>query len=134
MLLAVNSERRRSARYPGTERAVARTRDASSPNSQAKAHKREVIGYRTGVTVVESFLVLAGIPAAIFGLLALMTLWPKFARSRKRRGQEWDFAPVFWVANPAEVSSAPPEDLTVEGESEENSQPSTARGGARGNW
>lgn len=99
-----------------------------------KAREREVIGYRTGVTVVESFLVLAGIPAAIFALLALMTLWPKLARSRKHRGQEWDFEPVFWVANPAEVSSAPPEDVNVEGNSEEDAQASTARGGARGNW
>lgn len=44
-------------------------------------------------------------------------------------GQEWDFAPVFWVANPAGVSAAPLADLESE-----DAQPSTARGGARGNW
>ncbi|GAB3299026.1 aa3-type cytochrome oxidase subunit CtaJ [Parasphingorhabdus pacifica] len=86
------------------------------------------------MTVVETFLVLAGIPAAIYGLVALITLWPKLARSRKRSGQEWDFAPVFWVADPAVVSSTPPKGVDIESGSALEAERSTARGGARGNW
>ncbi|CAM00659.1 hypothetical protein A8924_1733 [Saccharopolyspora erythraea NRRL 2338] len=81
------------------------------------------------MTVVETLLVLAVVPAAIYGIIVLIALWPRFTRPRYRAGQEWDFAPVFWVANPAGVSAAPLADLESE-----DAQPSTARGGARGNW
>ena len=74
---------------------------------------------------------LVAIPAAVYALIALLTLWPKLTRTRRREGQEWDFAPVFWVANPSGVSSALTED--VEGVVQE-ARPSTAWGGARGNW
>jgi len=96
-------------------------------------HGVDLIGYRTGVTVVETVLVLAVVPAAIYGLIALVSLWPRLTRSRYRAGQEWDFPPVFWVANPAGVTSAPMTDLEPEAGAED-AQPSTARGGARGNW
>jgi hypothetical protein len=87
------------------------------------------------VTVVETLLVLAVTPAAIYGLVALIVLWPRFTRVRYRAGQEWDFAPVFWVANPVEVgTSAPVVDQDPEVETPQDVEPSTARGGARGNW
>lgn len=84
------------------------------------------------VTVVQTVLILAVVPAAIYGLVMLIVLWPRVARVRYRAGQEWDYPAVFWVADPAGVSttSAP-----VAGDSTaENLQPSTARGGARGKW
>jgi ABC-type phosphate transport system permease subunit len=91
-----------------------------------------VIGYRTAVTVVETLLVLAVIPAAVYGLITLIALWPKLTRVRYRPGQQWEFAPVFWVANPTGVSdSAPSADPELENDA---AQRGTARGGARGNW
>ncbi|QFZ17183.1 aa3-type cytochrome oxidase subunit CtaJ [Saccharothrix syringae] len=81
------------------------------------------------MTIVETVLVFALIPLAIYGVIALLTLRPKATRiQRYRPGQEWDYAPVWWTANPAglpggahQVAAAP-----VEGR--------TAVGGARGNW
>ncbi|WP_188990938.1 aa3-type cytochrome oxidase subunit CtaJ [Saccharopolyspora thermophila] len=84
------------------------------------------------MTVVEAVLVLAVIPAAIYGLIVLITMWPRLTRPRYRVGQEWDFPPVFWVANPAGVNTAVP-DVDSEAAAD-NARPSTARGGARGNW
>jgi hypothetical protein len=87
------------------------------------------------VTVVETLLVLAVTPAAIYGLVTLIVLWPKFSRVRYRAGQEWNFAPVFWVANPSKVGvSAPSADQLSGQETVRSGQPNTARGGARGNW
>jgi hypothetical protein len=79
------------------------------------------------VTVVEILLVLAVTPAAIYALVALLVLWPKFARVRYRAGEEWNFAPVFWVANPSGIGAAP-------AGTDQDAQTGTARGGARGNW
>lgn len=75
---------------------------------------------------------LAVTPAAVYGLIALIVFWPKLTRSRSRTDQDWEFDPVFWVANPAGVSttSAPIADQEPKAEA----QPATARGGARGNW
>jgi hypothetical protein len=84
------------------------------------------------VSVVQTILVYVLIPAAIYGVIALLTLWPKFARGpRYRPGQPWTYEPVWWSASgvvdprqtgvPAEHT---PVDLSVR----------TARGGARGNW
>lgn len=85
------------------------------------------------MTVVETLLVLAVIPAAIFGLITLLTLRPKLNRPRIQGDQDWEFAPVFWVANPSSVT-----DEALDGDSEnsavQEAQLSTARGGARGNW
>lgn len=99
-------------------------------------HRAGVIGYRAGVTAVETVLVLAGIPAAICGAISLIALWPRLVRPRNRAGQGWDFAPVFWVADPEVINTAAPV-TGSESESEvevEQTRPSTARGGARGNW
>ena len=87
----------------------------------------------TVLTVAETVLALVVIPAAIYGLIVLIAMWPRFSRPRYRAGEEWNFAPVFWAANPAGVNNSAPED--VEGETvPDDARPSTARGGARGNW
>jgi hypothetical protein len=85
------------------------------------------------VSVVQTILVYVLIPAAIYGVIALLTLWPKFARGpRYRPGQPWTYDPVWWsasgVVDPRQAGSAPVEHTPAD--------PSvrTARGGARGNW
>jgi hypothetical protein len=101
---------------------------------EVAAHSGEVIGYRTPVTVVETVLVLALIPAAIYGLITLIVMWPRLTRPRYRAGQEWDFAPVFWVTDPAGLNAtAVMADVDSEA-APEDARPSTARGGARGSW
>lgn len=93
---------------------------------------RHTIGYRSGVTVVQTVLVLAVIPAAVYGLVMLIVLWPRLVRSRYRTDQDWNYAPVLWVANPTGVNpSNPPAGQHADTVGEE---PGTARGGARGNW
>ncbi|GAA2354907.1 hypothetical protein GCM10009854_36190 [Saccharopolyspora halophila] len=85
------------------------------------------------LTVAETVLALVVIPAAIYGLIVLIAMWPRLSRPRYRAGEEWNFAPVFWVANPAGVNDAAPAD--VEGDAaQDDARRSTARGGARGNW
>lgn len=84
------------------------------------------------MTAVETLLILAVIPAAVYGLVTLLVLWPKLTRTRYRAGQEWDFTPVFWVANPTGVSMTGPP--VAEEDIASNAQAGTARGGARGNW
>ncbi|TDC94368.1 hypothetical protein E1161_07420 [Saccharopolyspora aridisoli] len=85
------------------------------------------------MTVVESVLYLAVVPAAIYGLIVLIAMWPKLSRARYRAGQDWNFDPVFWSANPQGVNtaaSADSEGVVVP----DDARPATARGGARGNW
>ncbi|MHA6802754.1 aa3-type cytochrome oxidase subunit CtaJ [Salinifilum ghardaiensis] len=84
------------------------------------------------MTVVEAVLVLAVIPAAIYALITLMVMWPRLARPRYRAGQDWNFSPVLWVADPVEVSRAVPVDTDTGAAG--GTRPDTARGGARGNW
>ncbi|MFR9730245.1 hypothetical protein ACL03H_13530 [Saccharopolyspora sp. MS10] len=88
------------------------------------------------MTALETFLVLAVIPASVYLLVTLIALRSKLTRPRYRAGQDWDFDPVFWVANPAGVSTAPPGDLTTTETAAEASEHahSTDRGGARGHW
>jgi hypothetical protein len=87
------------------------------------------------VNVVDTLLVFALIPLCVYGLIALLTLWPKFARTpRYQAGQEWGYAPVWWTANPAGVDGhAPSAHLALE-QGEAGEPAPTARGGARGNW
>ena len=88
------------------------------------------------VTVVQTVLVYVCIPAAIYGVIALLTLWPKFARSpRYRPGQPWTYEPVWWSGNPAGVGAHEVHGGHAELEAGGNDEPvKTARGGARGNW
>lgn len=85
------------------------------------------------MTLVQTLLVLLLIPVGIYALFALLTLWPRLTRARYRAGQKWAFAPVFWVANPDSVSFNA-SSLALSDDSEQGEQPSTAKGGARGNW
>jgi hypothetical protein len=85
------------------------------------------------VSVVETILVYVLIPAAIYGVIALLTLWPKSARApRYRPGQPWTYEPVWWsasgVVDPRQTGAPATEQTSVD------PTVSTARGGARGNW
>jgi hypothetical protein len=80
------------------------------------------------VNIVETILVFALIPAAIYGVVALLTLRSKFAGSpRYRPGQAWEYPPMWWSGNPAGVGA--PHRHASSGEASE-----TAAGGARGSW
>ncbi len=82
----------------------------------------------TRVNVVQTILVYAVIPLAIYGVVALLTMRDKVARApRYRPGQSWDYPPVWWTANPAgaEATAVP----TGGGKARP-----TAKGGARGSW
>jgi hypothetical protein len=82
-----------------------------------------LVGYRDPVTSLEIILVLAGVPLAILILLGLLTLRPNFARPpRYRPGQEWNYPPVLWTANPEALREA------------SGQRTGGARGGARGHW
>jgi len=87
-----------------------------------------VVGRVTRVNVVQTILVYAVIPLAIYGVVALLTMRDKVARApRYRPGQSWDYPPVWWTANPAgaEATAVP----TGGGKARP-----TAKGGARGSW
>lgn len=107
---------------------------ASTNRMSDAAHTRPSVGGRTWlgkvphVSVVETILIYAAIPLAIYGLVALLTLRDKFARApRYRPGQPWDYPAVWWTANPAgaDASAVP----TGGGKARR-----TAKGGARGSW
>jgi hypothetical protein len=92
------------------------------------------------VTVVQTVLVFVVIPLAIYGVIALLTLWPKFAKGARqnRSEQEWNFEPVWWTGNPVGVGHVVPPPPTTSGAvadtESEQAQARAAQGGARGNW
>lgn len=83
------------------------------------------------MSVTETILVFIAIPAAIYGVLGLLTLRSKFATGpRYRPGQEWNYPPVWWSAHPGALpvshsQAAPDEDASARAGS---------LGGARGSW
>jgi hypothetical protein len=83
------------------------------------------------VSVVQTILVFAAIPLAIYGLVALLTMRDRVAKApRYRPGQAWDHPPVWWTANPAGVGDhAGPTAASTSGAGKP-----TAKGGARGSW
>ena len=82
------------------------------------------------MTVVQTIGVFALIPLAVFGVLALFTLWPKIARGpRYRPGQEWTYDPMWWTGNPDGMGR-----LTTRPAGDDAPAAPTARGGARGSW
>jgi hypothetical protein len=86
------------------------------------------VSYRDLVTSLEVILILAGVPLAIMILLGLLTLRPKFVRTRRYRpGEPWNHPPVLWTANPEAVRDGVAHHGGRDGSGE-------ARGGARGNW
>ena len=79
---------------------------------------------------METILVYAVIPLAIYGVIALLTLRDKFARNpRYRPGQPWEYPAVWWTANPAGVGGRA--DAVPTGA---KGSKRTAKGGARGSW
>lgn len=95
------------------------------------ARAATALGSVSRVSVVETILVLAVIPLTIYGVIALVTLRGKFARTpRYRPGQPWDYPAVWWTANPAGVDGR--ETAVPTGGSK--SAKRTAKGGARGSW
>jgi hypothetical protein len=86
------------------------------------------VSYRDAVTSLEVILIMAGVPLAIMILLGLLTLKPIFARPRRYRpGEEWNYPPVLWAANPEASRDGVAHHRSQDGSGE-------ARGGARGNW
>jgi hypothetical protein len=82
------------------------------------------------VSLVQTVLVFVAIPAAIYGVLALLTLRVRTAKTpRYRPGQDWDHPPVWWTASPD--GAAQP--VQVVGEDSARGA-RTAWGGARGSW
>lgn len=88
------------------------------------------IGYAARVNIVETVLVFAVIPLAIYGLVSLATLRRKSAASRCRPGQPWEYPPLWWSANPEGVGARDREDASADAT---GAAPSS-RGGASGSW
>jgi hypothetical protein len=83
------------------------------------------------VTSLEVILVLAGVPLAIMVLLGLLTLRAAFARPRRYRpGDEWNYPPVLWTANPETLGGG----MSVHHAHHGREGSGGTRGGARGNW
>jgi hypothetical protein len=89
-----------------------------------------VIGRVSRVNVVQTILIYAVIPLAIYGVVALLTLRDRVARNpRYRPGQDWDYPAVWWTANPAGLGESAVAAPTGGGKGKR-----TAKGGARGSW
>jgi len=83
------------------------------------------VGYFRGVNILETILIYVVIPAAVFGVAALLTLVPGRAKSRPKyhSGDSWDYPAHWWSGdNPVAIGSIPDasNDVTF--------------GGARGTW
>ena len=77
-------------------------------------------------------LIYVAIPAGVYGVIALLTLWPKSARGpRYRSGQAWTYDPVWWSAYGVVDDGRADRQVTADAE---DTFVRTARGGARGNW
>lgn len=84
------------------------------------------------VSIVETILVYAAIPAAIYGVIALGTLRAKFAgTARYRPGQPWTYPPVWWTGHPEGVRRVHERHAETAGTRTESPR---QRGGARGTW
>jgi len=91
---------------------------------------RIAVGYLVRVSLVQTVLVFVVIPAGIYGVVALLTLRVRVSKTpRYRPGQDWDFPPVWWTANPA---GAVP--LAQGAGVNSAAHARTAWGGARGSW
>ncbi|CRK55364.1 hypothetical protein [Alloactinosynnema sp. L-07] len=84
------------------------------------------------MTLVETILVFAVIPLAIYGLIALLTLRENFAKTpRYRPGQDWEHPAVWWTANPAGLDAG---HAAITAHADDSAPRRTAKGGARGSW
>ena len=89
------------------------------------------------MSIVETVLIFAVIPLAIYGFIALLTLRSKIGAAPKYRpGQQWDHPPIWWSANPEGVAGRVAARETASGGSPEGASSETARtrGGASGSW
>ena len=76
------------------------------------------------VSVLEAILYLAVVPVVAYVAIVLWVALPKLARRpRYRTGQQWNFPPLWWTANPAGAQLP----AVAHDRAGEN-------GGARGNW
>lgn len=90
------------------------------------------------MNLVETIVVFAVIPLAIYGLAGLLTLRRRSSGApRYRSGQAWEFPAMWWSANPEGVGEGHRHagaGSTVSGSTVAPEGASTAAGGARGNW
>ncbi|UOX89561.1 hypothetical protein MUY14_02645 [Amycolatopsis sp. FBCC-B4732] len=84
------------------------------------------------MNVVETIVVFAVIPLAIYGLAGLLTLRRRSGGApRYRSGQAWEYPAMWWSANPDGVGEG---HRHAGAEAKAPSGAATAAGGARGNW
>lgn len=86
------------------------------------------------MNIVETIVVFAVIPLAIYGFAGILTLRRRSGGApRHRSGQAWEYPAMWWSANPEGVGEghrpAGAENTVVAG-----GATTTAAGGARGNW
>ncbi|HEX7659786.1 MAG TPA: hypothetical protein VF444_09915 [Pseudonocardiaceae bacterium] len=96
------------------------------------------------MTVWQTVLIFVVIPAAIIGVIALLTEMPSIVRGpRYRSGQPWTYKPVWWAGSPSghaadtglgAVRRPEPRSVTERATASAQGTVKTARGGARGNW
>lgn len=85
------------------------------------------------MNVVETIVVFAVIPLAIYGFAGLLTLRRKSGGApRHRPGQTWEYPAMWWSANPEGVGEG--HGHAGAGNSVVAAGATTAAGGARGNW
>ncbi|MEA5366886.1 hypothetical protein VA596_45660 [Amycolatopsis sp., V23-08] len=85
------------------------------------------------MNIVETILVFAVIPLAIYGFAGLLTLRRRSGGApRYRTGQAWEYPAMWWSANPDGVGEG--HRHAGAGGSTVSTGTSTAAGGARGNW
>jgi hypothetical protein len=84
-----------------------------------------VIRYFPRVSVFETVLIFVVPTVVLYLLIVLAVVGPRRARQKRHRvGQAWDYAPLWWTANPEGAHLPATPARSVGGE----------RGGARGSW
>lgn len=125
--------------FAPTFQRVRAKRRTGAPARRAVASRRGAVRWPpgpsdtlTGVNVVETILVYAVIPLAIYLVVGAATLRKKFSGTpRYRPGQPWEYPAMWWTANPEGVGAG---HHAVDPDSVEPSGTLTAAGGARGKW
>lgn len=96
-------------------------RSAAAPPGHAAG--RSGVGYRIRVTILQTIGVFVGIPALIYGTIAVLTMVPgRRKRPRYRPGQAWEYPPQWWAGDQPIVTAAGSESRLAQG------------GGAHGTW
>lgn len=89
--------------------------------------------------VVQTVFVFVLIPAGLYSVIALLTLWPNSVyRIRYRPGQRWTYPPVWWSAKARPVSGHTADRRSAGRDGVDHGAVTapvrTARGGASGRW